>query len=444
MSDSTPRQPWSPEPSNAPTDYTWSTGYTDPASWPPPTSQPVWTPEPPQPPRKPSLWKQVGLAALAGAVGMGLGLQVAGLPVLQRVLPLNPQPSVTVPVDPQSNANDPTTTDPTTNDPTTNDPSTGQSGTSGSGSSASGGSSNSGTTTTISTAGVVLINVSSSSGEGAGTGMILTSDGRVLTNYHVVEGSTQVQVTVAATDRTYTATVVGRDAVADVAVLQLKNASGLATVKPDDDQLKVGDAVTAVGNARGQGYLTSASGQVSSLNETLTVSDTKGESRELSGAIETTAAAVPGDSGGPMFDAEGEVVGMTTAGSTVQTSRRSGTSTSYAVPIDTALQVVDDIVAGKESGTTKVGAKPYLGVSVVGTTGGVGVQAVVRGGPASDAGVRAGDILVALDGTQLTDRTALSDKLAEYEPGQKVRLTWLDSSGNQKTATITLGESPVN
>ena len=153
-------------------------------------------------------------------------------------------------------------------------------------------------------AGVVLIEAETGSGIAAGTGMILTADGQVLTNYHVVAGSDKVSVTVADSGNTYTATVVGFDQARDVALLQLKDASGLTTVTVDNDQVAVGDAIAAVGNASGGGELVKAAGKVTATDQSLTVSSDSpwGSSEDLSGLVETNARAVPGDSGGPMFD----------------------------------------------------------------------------------------------------------------------------------------------
>lgn len=175
----------------------------------------------------------------------------------------------------------------------------------------------------------------------AGTGMVLTSSGLVLTNNHVVEGSDTIRVTIPSTGRTYTATVVGTNASQDVAVLALSNASGLATVIPDDDHdLSTGDTVTGVGNAGGTGNLVAASGSVTALDQHITTTAEQGAAAEsLSGLIQTDAAIQSGDSGGPLLDDEGEVVGMDTAASV------GGLSVGYAIPISTALSVAKQIVA---------------------------------------------------------------------------------------------------
>ncbi len=299
--------------------------------------------------------------------------------------------------------------------------------------------------------GVVLITVTTSEGEGAGTGMVLTASGQVLTNYHVVEGSTDIEVTVAATGDTYAATVVGHDASRDVALLQLEGAAALETVAVDDETLAVGDALTAVGNAEGGGELVAASGVVTGLGESVTV--TSGTATEtLTGVIETNAGAVPGDSGGPMFDAEGEVAGMTTAGGqTVAVApgggRRGGatlTTVSYAVPIDVALDVVAVIRTGEESGTVEIGPRGYLGVSVQASQSGLVVAGVESGGPAASAGIAAGSVITSVGGTAVSTHAELASLLGEHEPGDKVKVTWTDAYGTSHTATVTLGTSPIN
>src|SRR5882757_1789430 len=181
------------------------------------------------------------------------------------------------------------------------------------------------TSTTSATAaqqvGVVDINtvLTYQGAEAAGTGMVLTSSGEVLTNNHVVEGATSIKVTIVSTGATYTAKVVGTDPTDDVAVIQLQNASGLQTAKfGDSSDVKAGDAVTAVGNAGGTGGTPSAAkGSVTATGQTLTASDENGSNAEtLTGMIEINAAVVAGDSGGPLYDADGNVIGMDTAAST--------------------------------------------------------------------------------------------------------------------------------
>jgi S1-C subfamily serine protease len=292
-------------------------------------------------------------------------------------------------------------------------------------------------------AGVVLIEAETGSGIAAGTGMILTADGQVLTNYHVVAGSDKVSVTVADSGNTYTATVVGFDQARDVALLQLKNASGLTTVTVDKDQVAVGDAIAAVGNASGGGELVKAAGKVTATDQSLTVSSDSpwGSSEDLSGLVETNARAVPGDSGGPMFDSQNEVLGMTTAGSTKE-------RTSYAVPIATALAVVDQIETGQDAGTVRVGPAGYLGIKVAdaetGSTIGKTITQVVAGSPADKAGVVSGSKLTRVGDTTIKASANLATVIRALEPGQQVSIEWTTPSGTHKTATVTLGSSPVN
>jgi len=292
-------------------------------------------------------------------------------------------------------------------------------------------------------AGVVLIEAETGSGIAAGTGMILSADGQVLTNYHVVAGSDKVSVTVADSGNTYTATVVGFDQARDVALLQLKNASGLTIVTIDSDQVAVGDAVAAVGNASGGGELVKAAGSVTATDQSLTVSSDSpwGSSEDLSGLVETNARAVPGDSGGPMFDSENEVLGMTTAGSTKD-------RTSYAVPIATALAVVDQIETGQDAGTVRVGPAGYLGIKVAdaetGSTIGKTITQVVAGSPADKAGVVSGSKLTKVGDTTIKASANLATVIRALEPGQQVTIEWTTPGGTHKTATVTLGSSPVN
>ena len=293
------------------------------------------------------------------------------------------------------------------------------------------------------TKGIVLIEASSQSGVGAGTGMVLTADGKVLTNYHVVAGSEKVSVTLADSGDTYDATVVGFDQTRDVALLQLADASNLPTITPDGDPLGVGDTVSAVGNAQGGGELVRADGQVTATGQDLTVSSESpwGTKENLSGLIQTDADAVPGDSGGPMFDSQNEVTGMTTAG-----SMREGDS--YAIPIGTALQVVQVIEAGKDSGTVRVGPAAYLGIVVAESTrrGGSSrmITQVVSGSPADKAGIEVGSTLKSVDGKSITSSTNLADVIRVLEPGQRVKVEWTTPGGASKSAEVTLGASPIN
>lgn len=298
--------------------------------------------------------------------------------------------------------------------------------------------------------GVVLINtvLGYNSAEAAGSGVVLTSTGLILTNNHVVEGSTEIQVTVPATGQTYTATVVGTDSTADIAVLQLQGASGLTTATVDKDgDPAVGDTVTAVGNAEGGGTLMAATGPVTGLGQSITTQSegvSKGE--DLTNLIQVDADVVSGDSGGALIDDQGEVVGITTAAS-------SGSSniTGYAIPIEDALTVAKQIVSGEASDTVTIGLPAFLGVQLsttsTGLPGATGTGAVVGGviadTPAAQAGLVAGDTITAVDGTTVTSGDDLSAALADHAPGDQVQLTWTTATGASQTATVTLIEGPA-
>ncbi|MBO0983378.1 S1C family serine protease [Rathayibacter sp. SD072] len=301
---------------------------------------------------------------------------------------------------------------------------------------------------TAQTAGVVTI-VSDLTYEGArsaGTGVILTSDGMILTNNHVVEGSTSIAVTVESTGETYTARVVGTDAANDVAVLQLEDASGLTPATLDTDGVAIGDAVTAVGNAEGTGDLVAAAGTVTALGQSITTQSETGIAGEtLAGLIQVDADIVSGDSGGPLVDASGAVVGIDTAASS-----GSADITGFAIPIATALDIVAQIEAGADTATIEIGYPAFLGVSLssgaspyASDAAGAVIGGVIEGTPAASAGLAAGDVVTAVDGTPIASADALSAALAEREPGESVTLSWTDASGTAHSAPVILTEGPV-
>ena len=291
--------------------------------------------------------------------------------------------------------------------------------------------------------GVVLISGRTPGDSVAGTGMVLTEDGLVLTNYHVVRSTESITVTVASTGRRYEATLVGRDATVDVALLQLRAASGLETVTIDPDQVGLGQVVIAAGNANGQGYVSANRGNVLGLGRSIRVSGPVPEDppETLRGLIETNAPAWPGDSGGPMFDESHEVLGVITAGSS---DDEQDTRHVYAIPIADALAVVDQVRAGDESGSVVIGPKAYMGiVAQSDDTGGVIVTRVESSTPAYRVGIRADDRIRTLAGRDVTSRVELSHILDDIEPGETVEVTW-STDGRLKSGRITLGKSPLN
>lgn len=278
----------------------------------------------------------------------------------------------------------------------------------------------------------------------AGTGMILTSGGLILTNNHVVQGATSIQVTVESTGETHTADVVGTDATNDVAVLKLQDATGLTPVSFDSsDDVATGDVVHSTGNAEGTGDLVTAQGTVLATDQSITVQSESGSGTEsLSGLIEVDADVVSGDSGGPLRDSDGDVVGIVTAA-----SQGSSTITGYAIPIDHALSIAKQIQSGTGSSTVQIGLPAFLGAQIsstaTGTTGGVTIAGTVEGSAAASAGLVAGDVITAIDGTTVADSSALTAAIQAHDSGDQVSVTWTDTAGTSHTATVTLGDGPA-
>jgi S1-C subfamily serine protease len=288
-------------------------------------------------------------------------------------------------------------------------------------------------------------------GAAAGTGIVLTSDGEVLTNNHVIRGATSVRVAIPGTGRSYTAKVVGYDVADDVALLQLNGASNLRTATlGDSTKLHVGDHVTATGNAGGTGRLASVAGRITGLGKTITAGDEQNGSEQLTGLIETDAQLQPGDSGGPLFDSSRRVIGMNTAASVGFSFQTTAATDAYAIPIKKAVGLVTQIESGHGTARVHVGATPFLGVSISDAGGGFGdstggglVGAVVPGSPASKAGLGAGDVIVAVGGKTVASSRDLLSALLAKTPGATVSLTWVDGFGNQQTANVTLANGPA-
>jgi S1-C subfamily serine protease len=303
---------------------------------------------------------------------------------------------------------------------------------------------------------VVNTNLAYQNGQAAGTGMVLTSSGEVLTNNHVISGATTIKVTVPKTTHTYTAKVVGYSKTADVAVLQLQGASNLKTISTSTAKLSVGATVTALGNAGGTGTIASATGKITGLGKTITAADDSGAAEQLVGLIETNAGIQPGDSGGPLENSKGQVVGMDTAASTSSSFggfQSVSATDAYAIPIGKAVTIANAITAGKASATVHIGATAFFGIEV-GSTGTPGfgggvstpgalIAGVVTGGPADSAGLVAGDVITAINGSAISSPTSVGTFVLTQKPGAKVTVTYLDQTGTSQTATVTLGSGPA-
>jgi S1-C subfamily serine protease len=355
--------------------------------------------------------------------------------------------------------------------------------------------------------GLVVVNTTMQySGEaGAGTGMVINPDGLVLTNNHVIEDSTKITATVVATGKTYPVTVIGYDKTADVALIRLQGAAGLRTVPVGNSAaIKSGDAVVALGNAEGQGTIIPAGGQVTGTGKSITAADQGGTAatETLHGMITINAGIVPGDSGGPLSTAAGQVIGMDTAGNSVSvTQQHAGqqqTSTGFAIPIDTALSVARQIVAGHASSTVTIGYPPFIGIFTPGGSdtsplaqaqgqeqqngfgdgfGGFGgfngfgapattpscytsnadlavpsavapvaagalVDGTVCGSPAAAAGMTGGSVITAVNGTPVTSPDDLTGILARFSPGTTISVTWTSPAGRQTTSSLHLTAGP--
>jgi S1-C subfamily serine protease len=299
-----------------------------------------------------------------------------------------------------------------------------------------------------------------SNGQAAGTGIVLTSSGEVLTNNHVIDGATSISVTDVGNGQTYQASVKGYDATHDIAVLQLNGASGLTTASiGNSSNISVGSKVVAVGNAGGRGGTPSvASGQVTGLNKQITATDQgSGTSETLTGVIRTNADIQPGDSGGPLLNTSGQVIGMDTAASSAQTDSATGQAAAvqaFAIPINQATATAQQIEAGTASATVHIGATAFLGVEVSSAPGasavnGAEIVGVVQGGAAANAGITGGDVITSVGGTAVTSANGLRDALTSHQPGQTVKITWeneagqMGQTGQTQSANVVLGSGPA-
>ncbi len=301
-----------------------------------------------------------------------------------------------------------------------------------------------------------VVNVSTQGGggrfssSGAGTGMIISSNGQVLTNAHVVSGASSVSVTLAGQSQSHPATVTSADPSADVALVQIQGVNGLPTVTlGDSGAVQVGDDVLAIGNALDLGSQpTVTEGIISALNRSL---NSGGES--LSGLLQTDAAISPGNSGGPLVNSAGQVIGMNTAvltGSSSEPAQNIG----FAIPINQAKAKISQLKPGQ--GVTNGGAAApngaFLGVGVADSSGGTPgspggspgalVEEVVPGSPASRIGLQAGDIIVAINSTTVSNASDLASAISSHHRGDHVQVSWT-RNGARQSATATLTNPPA-
>jgi S1-C subfamily serine protease len=428
-------------------------------------------PMPPRPPRRRiGVLSYLAVAVAAGALGAGTVVALyhpassssaAPQPSSSAIAPVNPLPSLPTPT-------------------------------------GGGSSSNAGEQAILSKVrpGLVIIDTTLqyNSERAAGTGMVISSDGLVLTNNHVIEGSTSVEATDMGNGKTYTAKVLGYDLTGDVALIQLQNASGLRTVPiGNSSAVKTGDSVVAMGNANGQNTIVPAAGQVTAVNQTITAGDQGGivTSETLHGMIATNANIVSGDSGGPLANSAGQVIGMDTAGSGEGFSAQQS-SVGFAIPINTAWAIAQQIAAGHASSTVTIGYPPFMGIYIPpagsdanpqdqaaqqggGSFGGFGgggnggnggqscytsnrnltvpatiapvssgtlVVGVICNGPAQAIGMTAGSVITAVNGQAIGSPNSLTSTVSKYHPRSSISVTWVDPSGGHHTANLTLLPGP--
>lgn len=284
----------------------------------------------------------------------------------------------------------------------------------------------------------------------AGSGIVLTADGQVLTNHHVVKGAHSVRVSQGSDDRVFQAEVLGYDSTADIALLSLTGASELAAARiGSSDDLRMQEQVLAIGNAGGTGNTTAVPGRITDLDSTIQALNSNDlTSKTLFGMLEVSAAVSSGQSGGAIADHDGEVVGVVTAASGYQPpseSRPAEEPNGYAVPIDSAMQVVQQIRSGRSTDTVHIGATPNLGVLISDASPlGARVDSTVYGQPAAEAGLADGEIITAVDDRPVTSAASLRDAINRYQPDQTVLLDLRTPSGGQRCVRVVLADGTPN
>lgn len=277
---------------------------------------------------------------------------------------------------------------------------------------------------------------------GTGTGFVIDGAGQVLTNYHVVQGADVITAVVGG--RSFGADIVGYDRGRDIAVLQLRGAGGLPTAAlGDSTRIAIGEPVIAIGNARGTNSpLTRESGTITALGRTISAADElTGAKTQMTGLFEIAAPVRAGDSGGPVVNAAGQVIGVTTA-ATVNFQTDPG-GEGFAIPINDAMGIANQIRARTPSDTVHIGPPTLLGVGVSSAQQhaafrGVIVHEVLPRGPAELAGLANGDVILTIDGTPIESAADLTQVLDRHYPGDVIELTWVDRAGQHRSGKTTL------
>ncbi|MGW5110912.1 trypsin-like peptidase domain-containing protein [Nocardia sp. NPDC004123] len=292
---------------------------------------------------------------------------------------------------------------------------------------------------------VVMIRVAGARAEGEGSGVILSSDGLILTNNHVVSGAGQnAKMDVAFSDGTTApATVVGADPVSDIAVIRVTGKTGLQPIDLGQSaNLEVGQGVVAIGSPLGLAG-TVTSGIVSSLNRPVSTSGEPGSQGTVIDAIQTDAAINPGNSGGALVDMTGKLIGINTAIATMGTAESAGAQSGsiglgFAIPVDTARRVADELIKNGKATYAQIGVT----VRAQDDVNGARVMDVSPDGPAAKAGIPKNAIITKIDDQIVDSGNSLIAGVRSHRPGDKVKVTYTDDQGkNPKTVEVTLGEA---
>jgi putative serine protease PepD len=302
---------------------------------------------------------------------------------------------------------------------------------------------------------VVSIDVKSQGNEDQGTGMIISPDGEVITNNHVIELFTQggnsgsISITEYGQTKSESATLIGYDAGKDVALLKINNASNRPAVTfGNSTKAQVGDYVVAIGNALGlaAGTPTVTQGIISALGRSVTAGGTGTTSENLQNLIQTDAAINPGNSGGPLIDTEGQVIGMNTAVAGTSNDGTSAQNIGFAIPI----AQVESLIPELQKGGVPTSGGGYLGVDIttltaalrqqygLKPTSGVLILDVLPGSPAAKAGLQQGDVIVDIDGKAVTSAETLQSTIQKDKPGQSISVGYY-SGRTKHTTSLTLG-----